>query len=41
MTEIGGTLLMAFNVFVLFYFIAINTSYLIMVLIAAYKVPMM
>lgn len=31
--------LLIFNIFVLLYFIAINSSYLVMVLIAAYKVP--
>lgn len=39
MKEIAASLLMAFNVFVLFYFIAINSSYLLFVLIAARRVP--
>ncbi|MDO9485289.1 MAG: glycosyltransferase [Actinomycetota bacterium] len=39
MIEAAQGLLLAFNYFVLFYFIAINTSYLIFILIAARKVP--
>lgn len=39
MSEVAAKLLIAFNFFVLFYFLAINSSYLLFILIAARKVP--